>query len=519
MPSSPRLAAATTFLLAAVAAGAAAMLLAPDFVSPAFGAGLCVLLLGLAALGLRGAARLLRRRRWLPALAALPLLVLGLLFGLFAAVVGAELYAPSLRLAQRVAVAVLPGHLPFRAPSGPLGAAAWREDLAVLDAALRQRHPRFARAGLPAGWDAAFERLEADIQRLSSLQIAARLAELVALFGDAHTQVAIPHPALPTAVLPLDWALFPNGLHVLRGGAGARRAAGCRVLRIGRSDVAAVLRDFAPLVASENDAWRRYRLPGLLRLPHLLAARGHLPGAAAADLVLECPGGARTTLHVRPVPFLLYALEFLRPVRRDAPAAAAGHREAYWFERRGGSGTLYVQVNALRNQEESVAAFAERLRAAVERGPFNRLVFDLRRCEGGNNQLAEPLVRVAALPRVDRPGRLFALVGRGTFSACMNLASALERRTSAVFAGEETGNSPNQYGDAEPLLLPRSGLLVLISSRAWLGSLPEDRRRSLAPDLPVATAYADLAAGRDPVLAAVERVRPGAGEPAAGPAA
>ncbi|HEX9668180.1 MAG TPA: hypothetical protein VGC93_01740, partial [Thermoanaerobaculia bacterium] len=117
-------------------------------------------------------------------------------------------------------------------------------------------------------------------------------------------------------------------------------------------------------------------------------------------------------------------------------------------------------------------------------------------------------VRVAALPRVDRPGRLFALVGRGTFSACMNLASALERRTGAVFVGEETGNSPNQYGDAEPLLLPRSGLLVLISSRAWLGGLPGDRRRTLAPDQPVTTTYADVAAGRDPVLAAVERVRP-----------
>ncbi len=495
-------------LLAVVAAGGAAMLLAPDFVSTAFGAGLCLFLFGLAALALWGAVRLFRRRRPLPALAALPLLVLGLLFALLAAIAGAELYAPSLRLGQRFAVAAFRDHLPFRAPAGKLDAAAWREDLAALDAALRRRHPRFARGDLPAGWDAAVRRLEADIPRLGSLQTAARMAALVARIGDAHTQVAIPHPAMPTAVLPVDWALFPDGLHVLRAGGGAHRAAGCRVLRIGRSDVAAVLRDLAPLVSAENDAWRRQRLPGFLRLPHLLAARGHLTDPDSVDLLVECAPGERSTVRVRPVPFLFYALEFLRPVGRDAPAAASGRREAYWLERRAGSGTLYVQVNALRNQEESAAAFAERLRAAVERRPFTRLVFDLRSCEGGNNRLAEALVRVAALPRVDRPGRLFALVGRGTFSACMNLASALERRTGAVFAGEATGNSPNQYGDAEPLLLPRSGLLVLISSRAWLGSLPGDRRRTLAPDLPVTTTHADVAAGRDPVLAAVERVRP-----------
>ena len=96
-----------------------------------------------------------------------------------------------------------------------------------------------------------------------------------------------------------------------------------------------------------------------------------------------------------------------------------------------------------------------------------------------------------------RAGGLYVLVGRRTFSACNNLASLFERATPAVLVGEPTGSSPNQYGDAQPLVLPRSRLQVTISSRYWQHGLPGDARTAVLPDVAVPVRAADFFAGRD----------------------
>ena len=141
-----------------------------------------------------------------------------------------------------------------------------------------------------------------------------------------------------------------------------------------------------------------------------------------------------------------------------------------------------------------------------------KLVIDLRSNGGGNNQLVEPLVAaISGHPKLDRRGVLYTLIGRRTFSAAGNLASALERRTKTRFAGEPSGFTPNHYGDAVHLALPRSKIIVRISSRVWRDGGPYDHRRWIAPssrELSPPVTHADHFAGRDPVLEAVLADRP-----------
>ncbi|MBA3258370.1 MAG: tetratricopeptide repeat protein [Gemmatimonadales bacterium] len=114
---------------------------------------------------------------------------------------------------------------------------------------------------------------------------------------------------------------------------------------------------------------------------------------------------------------------------------------------------------------------------------------------------------IAARP-LDGPGRLFVLIGRGTFSAAQFAVHELEKYTDAVFVGEPTSGKPNSYGDSRKTLLPRSGVTVR-ASIFWWQEHPLDARPWKAPDVAAELTSADYRANVDPAMQAALKYRPG----------
>ena len=178
--------------------------------------------------------------------------------------------------------------------------------------------------------------------------------------------------------------------------------------------------------------------------------------------------------------------------------------------------TVFARIQAIVSEEgrESLPAFVSRLFAHVDSLGSPRLILDLRGNGGGNGYLNQPLVHaVLRRPALDRTGRLFVIIDRGTFSAACQLAADLERETHAVFVGEPTGAAPDSPGDPARIRLPASGLEVRISTVLWNGSDPRDPREFIAPDLPASPAFGDWLAHRDPALDAIAGYRPPADAP------
>jgi hypothetical protein len=82
----------------------------------------------------------------------------------------------------------------------------------------------------------------------------------------------------------------------------------------------------------------------------------------------------------------------------------------------------------------------------------------------------------------------------------MQLVVDLEQRTNAVFVGEPTGGSPNQFGDAMEVELPDTRLLAKVATVSWETAGSADERLTRAPDVEVPVRAEDFLAGRDPVL-------------------
>ena len=156
-----------------------------------------------------------------------------------------------------------------------------------------------------------------------------------------------------------------------------------------------------------------------------------------------------------------------------------------------------------------MGTFTRRLFDLVEAKPVERFVLDLRRNRGGNGELNRPLLlAILKSPKVDRKGRLFAIVGRSTWSAAQMLVNELERYTNVTFVGEPTGGKPNAYGDSRRITLPNSGITVRVSTLWWQGD-ERDRRPWTAPHVAADMTFADYRANRDPALKAALTHVPG----------
>jgi C-terminal processing protease CtpA/Prc len=132
-----------------------------------------------------------------------------------------------------------------------------------------------------------------------------------------------------------------------------------------------------------------------------------------------------------------------------------------------------------------------------------RVVVDLRNNRGGDNHTYPPLIH--ALKRLrQRHKAIVVLAGRATFSAAANFMGDLEKATRYLLVGEDSGGSPNLYGDVEPLDLPQSGLRVEIARIWWVKSRlgASDPRVTFHPDVVVQPTAKPWLAGRDPALKA-----------------
>ncbi len=201
------------------------------------------------------------------------------------------------------------------------------------------------------------------------------------------------------------------------------------------------------------------------------------------------------------------------PPDPDGPAWARNRDQIIWTEPLA-EGGLYVGYNHIlrpaHGDTTTVSSVAKDVSDAMDAGATDPVIVDLRNNPGGDNN-TYGLFRSALERYADAaPGTVALLAGRSTFSAAGNFVTDLERGHAAdeiLLVGEPPGGGPNIYGDVDVVTLPASGIVVLISGR-WHEKAPGDPSLEVTPDIPVDLSWADVVAGRDPVLdAAIEATR------------
>lgn len=408
----------------------------------------------------------------------------------------------------------------------PGNVAAFRDDLALLAKELPQRHANLHHASSREEFETAVAALD---QRLPTLERHAAIVELARIVGlarDGHTALfllpfpgAAPIPEMRQALV--QFMDFPDGMRVIAIERAHAQLLGAKLIKVGDVPIAEALARLAPLLPRDNTQGEREYGAFYMALPPVLQALGLSAQAQSARFTMQTRDGRshEVTLEASTLPDSnwIRRLTTLPGPPENWIAATPDAKTPGWLSRTGEpwwfetlpNGDVYAQINAMRETPDApFAGFAERVLAAVPKEGTARLILDLRLNRGGNGELSWPLVyAIIRHDAVNRPGRLFAITSRRTFSAAQNLANALEKHTKAQFVGEPTGSSPNHYGELGTLALPKTGL-GLVYSMLYFQADPRDTRAWVAPHIAAELSYDDLATGHDPALAAIASFEP-----------
>jgi tetratricopeptide (TPR) repeat protein len=401
-----------------------------------------------------------------------------------------------------------------------LTAEQWREDLRFMAAELPERHLDVFHTMTQEDFESAVNLLDERIPELQGHEIIVELSRIAAMMHDGHSGIRLyDDEKIEFSSCPIRFYQYKDGLFVQRAARSHAHVVGARVVRIG--DVATVdaLKLAGDVISRDNDMFIDLFAPFLLTSPEILHALGIVGDPSEVSYVFEIEG-KEVTVKLAPQGMLrltghahydsgMDSVDWV-----DARDASANEtplwlqrdvRESYWFEYLENERTVYFRYNEIMNGEkESAEAFAERMFEFIDTHDVELLVVDLRWNDGGNNALTRPILRAIIQSRkVDQRGKLFAVIGRRTFSAAQTFVNQLELYTNALFIGEPTAQNVNHFGDTFRIKLPNSGITVKASFVKFQPRDHRDTRQWTEPHLRTALTSEQYRNNVDPAMEAI----------------
>lgn len=366
----------------------------------------------------------------------------------------------------------------------------WHTDLDALAEILTRHHRDPFHAVSREEFRAAVARLH---EQLPDLHGTARLVAfdaVVAMIGDGHTRIETDHCYRR---FPLELFWYGDQLCVVRALVDDPRVHGARLVAIGGVDIECIgQRVRAQIPQGENEWYVREHSAERLTRADVLVAVGCLDDTKVGEFTFADQEGSDFTTTLSSLP-PGEAPTWPTPPP-DAPIRWQNPGDPLTYTAL--PNAAYANFRSYQDLDRTGPALIARLH---EDAP-SKLILDLRDNDGGNYTIArEQLIYpIWSMPTINRPGGLYVLIGRRTFSASMVTATDFRRETEAVLVGEPTGARPVGYQELGTSELPRSGLRVHFAIRRY--RFADTDLPAVFPDQLVEPDWHLERAGNDPAL-------------------
>lgn len=407
----------------------------------------------------------------------------------------------------------------LKPPAGLSPSKQWEWDLDFLVRRMEQMHWRLYAKVPKEVFVREIDRLKADSTKLTPERIRVRLSRILAMVGDGHTTLAsFAEGEDAVARIPLHLYAFTDGLYIIGAPESRSELIGAKVAKIGQLAVDDAIKRMRPYCSVDNDMGYLESVPRQLMQPAALQEIGATTDEGV-ELNLVLPNRSTRSVRISPEPVSrAMTRRSFRPgyvyantkSKTPTPLYQQELEKPLTFESLDDAKAIYFGFHAVaENNGQSFADFIDLMKNRIAEKNAEYLIIDMRLNGGGNTGLVRPLIDALIKDeRINRPGHLYVIIGRETFSAAQNTVNLLESNTHATFVGEPTGSRPNFVGESTYFILPYSKLRVYCSSRYWQHVTSTDRRNWVPPQIAAEMSFGDFCENRDPCLAAIiERIK------------
>jgi hypothetical protein len=175
----------------------------------------------------------------------------------------------------------------------------WRQDLNYLAKELPKRHKNAFHTVTRERFDAAVHELDLAIPNLQSHEVVVGMMRLVAMVGDAHTELSGVGDNFRRFPLNVYW--FANELRVTRIASRYKEAAGAKVIKIGETGVIEANARLAQLAPHENTYWLRLLSASFAPYAEILHALKLIPDLQHGSWTFEDDSGKQFTLQLETI--------------------------------------------------------------------------------------------------------------------------------------------------------------------------------------------------------------------------
>jgi len=403
----------------------------------------------------------------------------------------------------------------------------WTEDIEFLKTELAEKHIDLFFSVSQDEFENNLDEIASNIQNLADYEITLKLQQVIAKMGDSHTLIDYSRCFNNTSlskhkrpVIRIEW--IKDGYYCIPPFINKK------VGRINGFEIDQIVDSLSTLVTVDNQSILRNSISGLIKNIGVMIHFGFIDTLDFKYNVEDENGEIIVTAEAA-----------LDKLKKNDMLSNSGKKEHDWFREPPPTTfqklrlarfqelgytryfddwyikedrIYYIQYNNCWSREvgmmygDSIKAlklpsfneFSERILETIEKENISKFVFDLRNNRGGSSPQGTELVKkIAEVEKINQKGKLFVLIGRRTFSSAILNAMDFKRFTKAILIGEETGGSPNHYGEVKRFKLPNSGLTVNYSTKYFIRT--DGGINSLKPDFIIEPSYDDILKGNDPI--------------------
>jgi tetratricopeptide (TPR) repeat protein len=385
--------------------------------------------------------------------------------------------------------------------------ALWRTDLRALESELCRLHIDLHNSLSAAEFEKSINEIDRRIPSLTDQEIIFEFMKLVGALGSGHNFLIPTNGARGSfSRLPVEFYWFSDGLFIVNADQAHQDLIGQQVVKIGGVQIDEVLNMTRALNPRDNEMQHLWLAPYYASLPEALKGLGVIENVSEVTLTLSSADSSDRQVILGGVDWAFTGFPKLPKLKNAGqPRFLERSDELYWMEEVPKQEAVFVQFNWVSEYEDNtLASFSRAMTSKIKQPGVKHLILDVRHNPGGDGSLLAPLVRALIHFDADKPdGKLFVIVGRGTFSAAHKLVSTLSLLTNAIIVGEPSGSRPNAISESGWFRLPHSKLMGLTSSQFHQDSDPEDHRLWIAPQIPVTMSSEDYFNATDPALKAI----------------